>query len=61
VWMSSFLKDSMAEELKIVADRQGDPSLIDRIADERAVTSVEELLPWLEQHEHPVLSMDAIF
>jgi acetyl-CoA synthase len=61
VWMSSFLKDSMADELKIVADRQGDPSLIDRIADERAVTSVEELLPWLEKNEHPVLSMDAIF
>ncbi len=47
VWMSSFLKDSMAEELKAVAEREGDPVLIDRIADERSVSTVEELLAWL--------------
>jgi len=29
VWMSSFLKESMAEELKAVAEREGDPDLID--------------------------------
>ena len=61
VWMSSILKESMSAELKIVAERQGDLELIDRIADERSVTSVEELLPWLEEHEHPALSMDPIF
>ena len=61
VWMSSFLKGSMAEELEAVAEREGDPSLIDRIADERSVTTVEELLPWLEEHEHPALAMEAIF
>jgi len=60
VWMSSFLKDSMSDELKVVADLAGDPSLIDRIADERSVTTVEELLPWLEEHEHPALTMEAI-
>lgn len=60
VWMSSFLKDSMSDELKIVADLAGDPSLLDRIADERSVTTVEELLPWLEEHEHPALTMEAI-
>jgi acetyl-CoA synthase len=61
VWMSSFLKDSMAEELKAVCEREGDPDLLDKIADERAVTSVEELLPYLEEHEHPALAMDPIF
>jgi CO dehydrogenase/acetyl-CoA synthase beta subunit len=61
VWMSSFLKDTMAEELKAVAEREGDPELIDRIADERSVTTVEELLPWLEEHQHPVQAMDPIF
>ena len=61
VWMSSFIKDSMAEELEVVANREGDPSLIDRIADERSVTTVEELLLWLEEHEHPALTMEAIF
>ncbi len=61
VWMSSILKDTMAEELKAVADREGDPELIDRIADERSVTTVEELLPWLEENSHPAMAMDPIF
>ncbi len=61
VWMSSFLKESMAEELKAVAEREGDLDLIDRIADERYVTTVEELLPWLEEHDHPALKMPPIF
>ncbi|MCJ7726613.1 MAG: CO dehydrogenase/CO-methylating acetyl-CoA synthase complex subunit beta, partial [Acidimicrobiia bacterium] len=60
VWMSSVLKDGMAEELKAVAEREGDPELIDRIADERSVTTVEELLPWLEENGHPALTMDPI-
>ena len=61
VWMSSFLKESMADELKTAVEREGDPDLIERIADERSVTTVEELLPWLEEHTHPVLSMDSMF
>ena len=39
-----FLKESMAEELKAAAERDGDPGLIDKIADERVATTVEELL-----------------
>ncbi len=57
VWMSSFLKETMPEEFKAVAEREGVPDLIDRIADERSVTTVEELLPWLEEHDHPALKM----
>lgn len=60
VWMSSVLKDAMAEELKMVAGRAGDAELIDRIADERSVSTVEELLPWLEENGHPALMMDSI-
>ena len=60
VWMSSFLKESMPEEFKAVAEREGVPDLIDRVADERSVTTVEELLPWLEEHDHPALKMDPI-
>ena len=41
--------------------REGMPDLLDKIADERSVTSVEELLAWLEQHNHPALVMDPIF
>jgi len=61
VWMSSFLKNTMADELKIVCEREGITDLLDRIADERSVNTVEELLPFLEEHEHPALAMDPIF
>ena len=61
VWMSSFLKESMAEELKAVAEREGDPDLLDKIADERGATTVEELLVYLEEKEHPALTMPPMF
>lgn len=61
VWMSSALKVSMGDELKAVAIREGDPDLIDKIADERSVTTVDQLLAWLEEHNHPALVMDPIF
>jgi len=61
VWMSSILKESMADEFRAVAEREGDPELLDRIADERVATTVEELLVHLEEHNHPALVMDPIF
>jgi acetyl-CoA synthase len=61
VWMSSFLKESMAEQLKAVAEREGDPDLVDKIADERVATTVEELLVYLEEKEHPALTMPPMF
>jgi acetyl-CoA synthase len=61
VWMSSVLKETMAEELQVVAQREGDPDLIQKIADERNVTSVDELMAWLEEHNHPALVMEAMF
>ncbi|GAB4573780.1 MAG: acetyl-CoA decarbonylase/synthase complex subunit alpha/beta [Anaerolineae bacterium] len=61
VWMSSILKETMADELHAAAAREGDPDLIEKIADERQVTTVEDLLAWLEEHNHPALVMDPIF
>jgi acetyl-CoA synthase len=61
VWMSSYLKESMADELQAVAEREGDPELIERIADERSVNTVDDLLAWMEEHNHPALIMDPIF
>ncbi len=61
VWMSSVLKQTMADEFRAVAIREGDPDLIEKIADERNVTTVEELLAWLEEHNHPVISMEMMF
>ncbi|MEW5868236.1 MAG: acetyl-CoA decarbonylase/synthase complex subunit alpha/beta [Chloroflexota bacterium] len=61
VWMSSVLKESMAEEFKAVAQREGDPELIEKIADERSASTVDELLAWMEEHNHPTLVMDPMF
>jgi acetyl-CoA synthase len=61
VWMSSVLKQSMADEFKAVCEREGDPDLLDKIADERSVTTVEDLLAWLEAHNHPAMAMEPMF
>jgi len=61
VWMSSYLKETMADELAAVAERENDPDLVDRIADERSVATVDDLLAWLEEHNHPALLMEPIF
>jgi len=61
VWMSSVLKETMADEFKVVCEREGDPDLLDKIADEREVNTVEDLLAWLEAHNHPAMVMDPMF
>jgi acetyl-CoA synthase len=61
VWMSSFLKKSMAEEFAAVAEREGDPDLLNKIADETICVEVDDLLVYLEQVGHPALMMDSIF
>jgi CO dehydrogenase/acetyl-CoA synthase beta subunit/CO dehydrogenase/acetyl-CoA synthase delta subunit len=58
VWMSKNLKESMSSELQAVAEREGDPELISRIADGDSVTEVDELVQWLEEHDHPALDME---
>jgi CO dehydrogenase/CO-methylating acetyl-CoA synthase complex beta subunit len=57
VWMSANLKQAMAEELKAVAEREGDPELINRIADGENVTEMDQLLSWLKEHKHPALDL----
>jgi acetyl-CoA synthase len=61
VWMSSFLKESMREELEAVCEREGCPGLIDQMADETICTEVDGLLPYLEEKGHPALTMDPLF
>ncbi|MFH0838886.1 MAG: acetyl-CoA decarbonylase/synthase complex subunit alpha/beta [Candidatus Omnitrophota bacterium] len=57
VWMTKELKDSLADRLKKRAQEIGEPDFIDKIADETIATTTEELLPFLEKVNHPVLSM----
>ena len=61
VWMSSCLKDMMSDEFKVVAAREGDPDLINKIADERHVNTVDELMTWLAEHDHPAMTMEPMF
>jgi acetyl-CoA synthase len=58
VWMSKNLKETMAAEFQAVADREGIPDLIDRIADGSSISTVEDLEEWLKDKEHPVLEME---
>jgi acetyl-CoA synthase len=61
VWMSSMLKLQMAAALEEVCAREGVPDLMDKIADETVATDVDQLLPFLEEHGHPALTMDPLF
>jgi acetyl-CoA synthase len=61
VWMSSVLKEQMAEQLKQVAIREGDPDLIERICDERIATDVEGLVRFVTEKNHPALTMPPLF
>jgi len=61
VWMSSVLKLQMRPTLEALCADLGQPDLLDRIADETVATTVEELLPWLEEKQHPALTMDPLF
>ena len=61
VWMSSVLKQSMADEFKAVCVREGDPDFMEKIADDKSATTVEELLAFLEAHNHPAIIMEPMF
>ena len=61
VWMSSVLKQTMQDEFKAVCEREGDLDLLEKIADEKNVTTVDDLLAWLEAHNHPAMAMEPMF
>ena len=58
VWMSSVLKQTMAEEFKKAAEFAGDAELLEKIADEKVCTEVPDLVAYLESKNHPALTMD---
>jgi acetyl-CoA synthase len=60
VWLSKNVKEEFAEELKEVFEREGVPDLMDKIADGTVATTIEELLPFLEEKGHPALTMEPI-
>jgi acetyl-CoA synthase len=60
VWMPKSLKEEIAERFNSRAEELGIPDLLDRIADESVGTTEEEILPFLQEKEHPALTMDPI-
>ena len=57
VWMPRDLKNAMKEDLEKRAEELGAPGFVDKIADETAARTPEELLEWLKKVGHPALKM----
>jgi len=60
VWMPKMLKEEIAERIKARAKEMGVPDLLDMIADETIGSTEEEILPFLQEKNHPALSMEPI-
>jgi acetyl-CoA synthase len=60
LWMPKELKEALAEQINERAAELGLDGFFDKIADETVATTVEELMPWLEEQEHPALKMPSL-
>jgi acetyl-CoA synthase len=60
IWMPKELKELLGDKLKKRCIELGDPDLVNKIADESAATTSEELLAFLEKAGHPALQMPAL-
>ncbi|MEW5932159.1 MAG: acetyl-CoA decarbonylase/synthase complex subunit alpha/beta [Bacillota bacterium] len=60
VWMPKMLKEEIRERFEKRAAELGVPDLLDRIADETVGVTEEEILPFLEEKQHPALTMEPI-
>lgn len=59
VWMPKELKTFLGQELVEAAVAAGlGEDFVDKIADETVGISEEEILPFLEEKQHPALTMD---
>lgn len=60
VWMPKALKERIKDEFTKLAEAQGMPGLLDKIADETICEDSEKLLEFLTQVEHPALQMESL-
>jgi len=61
VWMPTELKNSLGDELRRRAEEEGlGADFVDKIADETVGTTVDEILPFLEEKGHPALTMEPL-
>ena len=60
VWMPKSLKEEIRERLVKRGTEMGVPDLVNRIADETVGITEEEILPFLQEKDHPALKMESI-
>jgi acetyl-CoA synthase len=58
--MPKSLKEEIKERFIKRAEEEGMPDLLDRIADETVGVTEEEIMPFLQEKDHPALKMDSI-
>jgi len=62
IWMPKELKEFLREDFVARSIEEGlGEDFINKIADETIGTSVDEIMPFLEEQGHPALTMDPIF
>lgn len=57
LWMPKELKEALGDRIKERAAEMGLEDFYEKIADETVATTMEELYPWLQEHDHPALKM----
>ncbi|AFM22977.1 acetyl-CoA decarbonylase/synthase complex subunit alpha/beta [Desulfomonile tiedjei] len=60
VWMPKALKEMLKEKIDRLGAERGVSNLSDRIADETVGVTEDEIYPFLQEKEHPAVSMDSI-
>ncbi len=60
VWMPKALKEALKDRLNKRGEQLGVSNLADRIADETVGTTEDEIYAFLQEREHPALTMDPI-
>ncbi|MGO8879924.1 MAG: acetyl-CoA decarbonylase/synthase complex subunit alpha/beta [Desulfomonilaceae bacterium] len=60
VWLPKNLKEMLRDKINAQGDKMGISNMADRIADETVGVTEDEIMPFLQEKEHPALSMDSI-
>jgi acetyl-CoA synthase len=60
VWMPRMLKEELKDRIIARGEAMGVPGLYDMIADETVGITEEDILPFLQEKNHPALSMDPL-
>jgi acetyl-CoA synthase len=60
VWMPKMLKEDVRARFEKRAKEEGIPDLLDRIADESVGSTTEEILPFLQEKQHPALTLPSL-